>query len=152
MLKNFTKNSTKLLRSPCPIMLQKFITKGALKGHLGTQRALKEQTKSTSALGGHSKGTPRALGHSRHSSTGTLKGHLDTRGHSRQSGTRALEALEHLKGPRALGHSRSKSTQVLEGQWGAQTLRNLGTQGTSRTLFSKFNISTSILYNDCPSL
>ena len=89
---------------------------------MGTQRALKEQTKSTPALGGHSKGISRALGHSRYSSTVTLKGHLGTRGHSRQSGTRALEALEHLKGPWALGHSRRKSTQVLEGQWGAQTL------------------------------
>ena len=112
MLKNFAKSSTKLLRSPCPIMLLKFITRGALKGHSRSkQKALQ-----------HSGDIPRALGHSRYSSTVTLKGHLGTRGHSRQSGTRALEALEHLKGPWALGHSRRKSTQVLEGQWGAQTL------------------------------
>ena len=60
-------------RSPFPVMLQTFLTRRALKGHLGTQRS---------------------LGHSRHSGTWALKvlrhlrsskgtsalGHLGTRG------------------------------------------------------------------------
>ena len=41
------KNCIKLLKSPFQVMLQTFFTSRALKGHLGTQRALESYSKST---------------------------------------------------------------------------------------------------------
>ena len=71
-VKNLLKDSIKLLRSPFPVMLQTFFTGRAFKEHFGTQGALKK------APHGHSNGTPRAPGDSRHAETWIFTGQFDT--------------------------------------------------------------------------
>lgn len=60
---------------------------------------------------GHSKGTPKALGHARHLGTLALKGHL---------GTRAFKAL---------WHSCTRGSRALKGHLGTRVLKALGHLG-----------------------
>ena len=96
----FFKISTKLLRSPFSVMLRTFLTR--------------RHSKTTWSLKRHSRVTQRTL-------QGTL-------GHSRHSGTRALNALGHSKDSPALGHSRHLGTRAyeafgyLKGTWALEAL------------------------------
>ena len=81
--KKFLKNSTKLLRSPLPVMLQIFFTQRAFAGQSKGSCELDERSKGIRRVSGHPKGTGRAL-----------KGHLCIQGNE-QSSTYAVETLEH---------------------------------------------------------
>ena len=76
---------------------------------------------------GHSKSTPRAVGHSWQLNSQALK----------HSGT--WRSLEHsnTKGTWALGHWSTWDTRALEGHLGTQALGHLGTWKTRSTLFSR---------------
>ena len=106
------KNSIKLLTRLFFSINQTFFTQRALKGKLGTKRAL--QGHSLSSLQGHQKGSW-ALGHTKHFGTWALEHSKDTwvLGHSEHSGT---SALRHL------------GTRTLQGHLGTQALRHSCTQ------------------------
>ena len=118
MLKNFAKSSTKLLRSPCPIMLLKFITRGALKGHSRSkQKALQHSGDIQRALQGHlgTQGT-QALWHSK-----------GTWAHAGTQDNQALEQLRPSSTWRALGHSGTQGARALRYSKGNGVLRHSGT-------------------------
>ena len=104
-------------------MLQTFFTQRALKGKLGTPRAIQ----------GHCKGTRR-----------TLERHLGTRalGHSRHLGTWALEDFSYSDTQKALRHWGTHDTWAL-GNSGTWVLGHSGTRTTLEhsnirgTLFSR---------------
>ena len=143
-------------------------TQGALGHSRGTRGSLKEHLNTLRALEMHSKSTERALGHSR-GTRESFKGHLNTlralerhsmstqkalQAHSRRSSTWALEgqlgtwALGHSRYLGALGHSSIWALGHMKDTWalrhsGTWALGHLGTRGTRGTLFSRLSINMS---------
>ena len=91
-----------------------------------TQRAPRGHSKNTWELDEHSKGTKRALGHSRHSGTEPLVHwkHVDTQSleHFRHSGTQRPLGNSGTHGTWELRYSRHSSTWALEAPYLADFL------------------------------